>query len=115
MRMLRISVYIRVSSAICLHPEPASKNSAEGFALYCYSLSLCFCLFVCLCASCFSVRLQLQPKALRFSRFFLEFDLYIFEKVSVQNVCENAIMQVGAHCEQFSCTLDNWFVSLLPL
>ena len=30
-RALRVCV----DSAICLHPEPASKNSAEGFALSC--------------------------------------------------------------------------------
>ena len=38
---------------------------------------------------------------------FLGFSLYILEKASVKNVCENAIMQVGAHCEQFSCTFGN--------
>ena len=73
----------------------------------CVSVSLSVCVSVIYHSSCFSVRLHLQPKTLRVSRFFLEFDLYILEKASVKNVCENAIMQVGAHCEQFSCTFGN--------
>ena len=65
-----------------LHPEPASKNSAEGFSL---SLSrVCVCLSVCLSVPALAALAYVCTCNLRYSwvsrKLYLDFDSWIFEK-----------------------------------